>query len=86
MEHLKRESEIPLYIQLARIIRNKILSKKIENGSKLSQRKIAEKYNVSKKTVSDAFDILVSEGLLIAKEKSGSIVNYNNALHNFGDF
>lgn len=86
MEHLKRESEIPLYIQLARIIRNKILSKKIENGSKLSQRKIAEKYNVSKKTVSDAFDILVSEGLLIAKEKSGSIVNYDNALHNFDDF
>ena len=86
MEHLQRESKIPLYIQLARIIRNHILSKKIENGSKLSQRKIAEKYKVSKKTVSDAFDILVSEGLLIAKEKSGNIVNYDNALHNFDDF
>ena len=86
MEHLKREREIQLYIKLDRIIRNKILAKKIENGSKLSQRKIAEKYNVSKKTVSDAFDILVSEGLLIAKEKSGSIVNYDNALHNFDDF
>lgn len=86
MEHLQRESKIPLYIQLARIIRTNILSKKYENGEKLSQRKIAEKYNVSKKTVSDAFDILVSEGLLIAKEKSGNIVNYDNTLHNFDDF
>lgn len=86
MEYLQRESKIPLYIQLARIIRNHILSKKIENGCKLSQRKIAEKYKVSKKTVSDAFDILASEGLLIAKEKSGSIVNHNNALHKFDDF
>ena len=86
MEHLQRESKIPLYIQLARIIRNNILSKKYENGKKLSQRKIAEKYNVSKKTVSDAFDILVSEGLLISKEKSGNIVNYDNTLHHFNDF
>ena len=86
MEHLQRESNIRLYIQLAKIIRNQILSKKIDNGAKLSQRKIAEKYNVSKKTVSDAFDILVSEGLLIAKEKSGNIVNYDNTLHNFDDF
>ena len=86
MENLQRESKIPLYIQLARIIRNQILSKKIDNGAKLSQRKIAEKYNVSKKTVSDAFDILVSEGLLISKEKSGNIVNYDNTLHHFNDF
>lgn len=86
MENLQRESKIPLYIQLAKIIRNQILSKKIDNGAKLSQRKIAEKYNVSKKTVSDAFDILVSEGLLISKEKSGNIINYDNTLHHFNDF
>lgn len=72
---LKRNGPVPLYTQLAAILRDNIRSGRVKNGSRLSQRTLGEKYGVSKKNVADAFDILESEGLLITKPKSGSVVN-----------
>ncbi len=64
----------PLYTQIANLLREQIRLYMIKPGTKLSQRKLASFYNVSKKTISDAFEILAAEGALITKPKSGTIV------------
>lgn len=62
----------PLYEQLYNCIREDIISGKEKGGTKLpSKRKLAEHLDISKVTVENAYSLLLSEGYIYSKEKSG---------------
>jgi GntR family transcriptional regulator of abcA and norABC len=65
------------YVRIADKLRERIRAGELHIGAKLSQRAVATEYHVSKKTVSDAFEILESEGLILSKPRSGTIVSNN---------
>jgi GntR family transcriptional regulator of abcA and norABC len=65
---------VPIYQQLAECIKEGVKNGTIKLGQKLSQRVIADKLGISRKPVSDAFEILAAEGFIDIKANSGSIV------------
>ncbi|NLC39356.1 MAG: GntR family transcriptional regulator, partial [Clostridiaceae bacterium] len=68
--------KIPLYLQLAGLIRNQIRSGELAGGVKLpSIRDAAEKYEVSVGTVRHVYSILEQEGLIIVDRGRGSFVS-----------
>lgn len=72
---LTYELEKPLYESLYRHIREDILSGKLKAGEKLpSKRALAAHLEISKITVEAAYDQLLSEGFLTAREKVGYFV------------
>ena len=73
--HLKKSPGVPLYEALYRCIREDILSGKLEPGQKLpSKRTLAANLEVSKITVEGAYQQLLSEGYISAREKVGYFV------------
>lgn len=68
---LIQDNIIPLYQQLADIIRNSITSGELKYGDKIpTEVELSEKYNVSRITVRAAINELVESGFLIkSKEK-----------------
>lgn len=63
------------YLYISNDIRNKILNGTFKANEKLpSEKEICEAYDVSKMTVKQAFDILVTEGLIIKRRGAGSFV------------
>ena len=69
---LKKQPGIPLYEALYRCIREDILSGKVAPGQKLpSKRALAEHLEVSNITVEAAYDQLLAEGYIRAKERVG---------------
>ena len=65
----------PKYIHLYRCIRDDILSGKLSPSEKLpSKRNLARQLNIGVITVSNAYDLLVSEGFLTARERTGYFV------------
>ena len=72
---LKKAPGVPLYEALYRCIRADILSGVLVPGQKLpSKRALAANLEVSKITVEAAYDQLVAEGYICAKEKVGYFV------------
>ncbi|MBQ7415830.1 MAG: PLP-dependent aminotransferase family protein [Oscillospiraceae bacterium] len=72
---LKKSPGVPLYEALYRCIRSDILSGKLTPGQKLpSKRALAANLEVSKITVEAAYNQLISEGYICAKEKVGYFV------------
>ncbi len=72
---LKKAPGVPLYEALYRCIREDILSGALAPGEKLpSKRALAENLEVSKITVETAYNQLLSEGYIRAKEKVGYFV------------
>ncbi len=72
---LKKAPGVPLYEALYRCIRGDILSGKLAPGEKLpSKRALAEHLEVSKITVEAAYDQLLAEGYITAREKVGYFV------------
>lgn len=68
-------NEQPLYQQLADNIRNKIASGEYKVGDKImSERKMAETYDLNRLTVRKALDVLIQEGSLSAIHGSGTYV------------
>ena len=62
---INRKSNVPLYIQLADLIRRQIQNGEIKIGDKLpSETEMIERYNLGRLTVRDALSILVNEGIL----------------------
>lgn len=62
---INRDSNLPLYIQLADLLREQIKNGEIKEGDKLpSESEMIEKYHLGRLTVRDALSILVNEGLL----------------------
>lgn len=72
---LERNSEKPLYEQLYLGIKNAIISKRIEVGTKLpSKRKLAEFLNISQTTIEIAYAQLLAEGYITTKPRVGFFV------------
>ena len=69
---LDANAKTPLYEQLYRALKEDILSGEIKGGEKLpSKRTLAEHLNISRITVENAYNQLVTEGYLVSKPKSG---------------
>ncbi len=66
-----------LYLQISEKLRELINSGELKTNSKLSQRNVAGRFNTSRKTASEALDILEAEGLVIATPRSGTVVSNN---------
>jgi len=72
---LKKSPGVPLYEALYRCIREDILTGKLQPGEKLpSKRALAQNLEVSKITVEAAYNQLLSEGYIRAREKVGYFV------------
>lgn len=73
---LIQDNIIPLYQQLADIIRNSITSGELKYGDKIpTEVELSEKYNVSRITVRAAINELVESGFLIKKQGKGTFVS-----------
>ena len=65
-------SAVPLYEQLYRFLKEDLLTGAIAGGEKLpSKRALAENLNVSRITVENAYQQLLTEGYLISRPRSG---------------
>lgn len=72
---LQRESGIPLYMQVKRIIKSLIADNVWKPGSKIpTERSLAEQLKISRNTVSMAFRELESEGVLVCQQGRGTFV------------
>lgn len=73
---LIQDNIIPLYQQLADIIRNSIVNGELKYGDKIpTEVELSEQYNVSRITVRAAISELVERGLLVKKQGKGTFVN-----------
>ncbi len=72
---LPESSNLPLYQQLQRALREAIDRRILESDDALPpERELAEEFGVSRITVRKAIDGLVSEGLLVRRQGSGTFV------------
>ena len=71
----KIEVSLPLSEQLANIIRKSIMTGELKGGEKVSVSRFCRQLGVSATPVKEAFKILQSEGLLVTKERSGTIIS-----------
>ena len=72
---LDRDSAIPLYAQIAEEIRQAILQVRLKPEQKLpSSRTLAESLGISRITVTQSYDQLISEGYLETRKGSGTYV------------
>jgi GntR family transcriptional regulator/MocR family aminotransferase len=73
---LHNDSELPLYQQLYRQIRDHILTGKLPADSRLpSVRELAQELAASRNTVDGAYQELLAEGYIYSKERSGYFVS-----------
>jgi GntR family transcriptional regulator len=74
-EVLDRDAQEPLYEQLARIIRDRILSGDIPAGRRVpSQEELIQEHEISVRTVDSAMKLLKAEGLIEAQKGKGLFV------------
>lgn len=75
---INRNSQIPLYVQLADCLREQIRSGKIKEGEKLpSESEMINTYHLGRLTVRDALAILVNEGLIEKRHGKGTFCKTN---------
>ncbi|MCH5266115.1 MAG: PLP-dependent aminotransferase family protein [Lachnospiraceae bacterium] len=81
---LKPNSKTPMYIQIYEYIKGEILNGNLSHPEKLpSSRSLASHLQVSRSTVDIAYEQLVAEGYVDAKEKRGYFVNPITHTQNF---
>lgn len=79
--YLNRESVIPLYHQLADLLRDQITSGDLRKGQPLpSENDLMEQFNVSRNTVRHALDSLDSMGLIRKEQGRGTFVASSRVL------
>src|SRR3712207_5275852 len=72
---LNKHSPIPLYYQLAELLRERIRLGEFKPGDQLpSERALSEQYAISRMTARQALTFLVREGTLIARHGLGTFV------------
>jgi len=75
MNRLSKNTVVPLYHQLAELLREKISSGEYALGQQLpSERDLMSTYKISRNTVRDAVDVLVQEGLVERDHGRGTFV------------
>lgn len=73
---LDKKSPIPVYYQLKNYIFTKIKNGEYKEGDMIpSERELAEGFNISRMTVRQAFNQMVSEGLLLREKGRGTFVS-----------
>lgn len=72
---LSRKSGVPLFRQIYENIRQAILSRRLKIGTQMPPtRYLAKEMKVSRSTLVNAFELLISEGYLVGKAGSGTFV------------
>lgn len=67
--HLDRESELPLRRQIYQSLKDQMTRGRIKSGETLpSTRELSRNLNVSRSTVSEAYDMLIAEGYVISSQ------------------
>jgi len=73
---LDRHSEVPLFRQVYRSIRQAMMDGRLAAGARMpSTRALASELGVSRNTVLQAFDLLVAEGFLVGRAGGGTRVS-----------
>lgn len=82
LDGLDRHSPTPLYVQLAALLRNRILDGTLAGGSQLpTEGQLATEHQLSRGTVRGALLELESEGLLVRKPGKGTYVSRPSTVH-----
>ena len=83
MKLIDKHSVIPLYYQLAELLRERIRSGVLGSGDQVpSERDLMQAYHLSRNTVRQAMGILESEGLIVRDQGHGTFVsNLTNTFH-----
>lgn len=72
---IQRDSDQPIYIQLANILRQQILAGIFQPGEKLpSENMLIETYNVSPMTIRRAINLLAAQGIIYTSPGRGTFV------------
>ncbi|MGG1676443.1 PLP-dependent aminotransferase family protein [Neobacillus sp. NRS-1170] len=72
---LKKDANVPIYLQLYQFFREEIEKGSIITGEKLpSIRELSQSLNISRNTVDTAYQQLIAEGYVVSREKSGLFV------------
>jgi len=75
IEELSNSEATPLYIQVAELLKSKIIAGEYKLGERLPRElTLAENYNVSRITIRSALDLLANEGVIIKKQGKGTFV------------
>lgn len=75
------DEKSPIYIQIAKYIKMKIISQKIKSGDQLpTVRELAEEAGVNPNTMQRAFSELEQEGMVFSKRTSGRFVTEDEKL------
>lgn len=76
MTVIDRHSFVPLYYQLAQILRERIHTGELRTGDGLpSERELMQQYEVSRNTVREALTLLDRDGLIVRSHGSGTRVS-----------
>ncbi|WP_432663880.1 GntR family transcriptional regulator [Wukongibacter baidiensis] len=72
---IDRKSRIPIYLQVKNQIIDEITNGKLKIGDKVpTERELAQKLNISRNTISNTYNILEQEGILISYQGKGTFV------------
>ncbi len=72
---IDKKSQTPIYRQLYELIKHAIIHRQFPAHSQLpSSRQLATELNISRSTVTAAYDQLIAEGFLISKRGSGTVI------------
>jgi len=78
-DRVSRQSKSPLYEQLYQLLRSRISAGDLKPGDLLpSETELVEQYQVSRATVRQAMDGLVSDGLIVRRQGQGTFVSPHN--------
>ncbi|QDR81159.1 GntR family transcriptional regulator [Sporomusa termitida] len=84
---LQKNSAIPLYMQLAKIVRDDIVSGVYKEGDLIpSEARMAQKYKITRTTIRRAIADLVNEGLLSQVHGKGTYVCFKEVTYNVWNF
>ena len=72
---LHRSNKIPLYHQVAMLLRTELAEGRVEVGAKIPpEHDLMQRFSVSRITIRQAIDSLVQEGILVRKQGRGTFV------------
>jgi len=76
----------PLFIQFANTIKQKVLNREYQYGDKLpTEEELSSAYNMNRKTIRKAKQLLISEGVLLSVRGKGTFINRPPLRYNAGN-